>query len=139
MQRVDQLGVRVTFGQLDQIPQDAAHDETATSSFRPPDPQRVERARRRRSLDVRAGEHVGAAVRTHRRQRQPHVDGERRDDGALRMSSFQRFATSVRTPATSIESRRRDQLFSARTSARPALNCAEVTWLPCSGEYDAAS
>ncbi len=31
-----------------------------------------------RSLDVRASENIGPAVRTHRRQRQPYVDGELR-------------------------------------------------------------
>ncbi len=79
MQRVDQLRVRVAFGQLDQLPQDVAHDEAQGSSFRPPDPQRVEwQPGLRFTLDVRAGEHVGPAVRTRRRPRQPHVDDELR-------------------------------------------------------------
>ena len=52
----------------------------AASWFRLPDPQRVEGrpARRVRTLDVRPGEHVGSAVRTRRRQRQPPVDGKLR-------------------------------------------------------------
>ena len=50
------------------------------SSLRSSDPQRVERrpARPGWILDSGAGEHVGPEVRTPRRQRQPHVDGERR-------------------------------------------------------------
>ena len=56
-------------------PAECDTDETQRSSFRPPDPRRGERAR---SLDVRAGEHVGPAIRTRRRQRQPHIDRELR-------------------------------------------------------------
>ena len=49
------------------------------SPFRPLDPQRIEwQPGLRSTLDVRAGEHVGPAVRTHRRQRQPDVDRELR-------------------------------------------------------------
>ena len=51
----------------------------AMSSFRPhPGRGEWQPALRFRSLDVRASENVGPAVRTHRRQRQPYVDDELR-------------------------------------------------------------
>ena len=49
------------------------------SSFRPhPGRDEWQPTLRFRSLNVRASENVGPAVRTHRRQRQPYVDGELR-------------------------------------------------------------
>ena len=57
-----------------------AREDAETSSLRSPDPRRVERrtTRRPRSFEIRTGQNIRAAVRAHRGQRQPHVDGELR-------------------------------------------------------------
>ncbi len=73
VQRVDQLRVRVAFGQLDQLPQDTAHDETQRHRFIPRTPRRGATP----SMSAPAST-SGLAVRTRRRQRQPHVNGELR-------------------------------------------------------------
>ena len=66
-------------------PLSAAAPEHAPATFRHPSeqqsrsrrPERGPRVRRGWTLDVRVGEHVRPAVQTRRRQRQPHVDGDR--------------------------------------------------------------
>ena len=49
-----------------------------------------------------------------------------------RTARVSRLASSVRTPAMSVDRRVSRFAISARTSARPARNWSDVTWLPCS-------
>ena len=48
-----------------------------------------------------------------------------------RISRVSRLASSVRTPAMSVDRRVSRFAISVRTSARPARNWSDVTWLPC--------